>query len=164
MKHCFPDSSKHSEGDSSNKKGVCKRPILLLSRPQKPPPTFGTAITAPPHIDSFDMNDLGIKQTIQKNVGELCDLQKQLLSVVTNYTDLHYPQATHDRWDDVTKVYCIHAVNHVLKTRARILLNNSKINKAKLSNVELDMNLFEDQGYARPKVLILLPSRQAAYR
>ena len=105
-----------------------------------------------------------IKETINRNVGELSELQKETLSIMSNYIDLYYPDATYQKWDDITNVYSIHVVNHILKTRARIITNNYTLNEAKLQRTPIDPELFRDQGLARPKVLIILPSKHSAYR
>src|SRR5690606_36163635 len=50
------------------------------------------------------------------------------------------------------------ALNHVLKTRSRIILHNHKLNK---SNGQLEIR---DQNLTRQKVLIMLPFRNSAYK
>ena len=47
--------------------------------------------------------------------------------------------------------YAIHVLNHVLKTRSRIIAHNDKIKQSK-SSVEIE---YRDQGLTRPKVPIM---------
>lgn len=61
--------------------------------------------------------------------------------------------------DELRLAYCAHVVNHVLKSRLKILHHN-----AKLSRKDDVPEEFRDQGLMRPKVLILLPLRDAALR
>ncbi|KAM0748711.1 DUF1253-domain-containing protein [Meredithblackwellia eburnea MCA 4105] len=92
--------------------------------------------------------------------------QKSLLETLASYRDVLYPKV------DITKGYdttmrapiALHAMNHVLKTRNRVLKNNDHL--AKLSSGALTTStpdrVTTDQGFTRPKVLILCPFRNSA--
>jgi U3 small nucleolar RNA-associated protein 25 len=57
------------------------------------------------------------------------------------------------------QAYCLHAANHVMKTRTRILHHN-----AKMTN-KIDVpDKFRDQGFVRPKVLILVPFKDSGLK
>ncbi|OXG76614.1 U3 small nucleolar RNA-associated protein 25 [Cryptococcus neoformans Gb118] len=61
------------------------------------------------------------------------------------------------------KAAVIHSVNHVLKTRRRIIRNNEKLAHAASSdNSTLVTEPPRDQSFTRPKVLFLLPTRSLA--
>nr|XP_056708584.1 U3 small nucleolar RNA-associated protein 25 homolog [Euleptes europaea] len=89
-------------------------------------------------------------------------LQKELFCIMNSYKDLFYPERTALRnGEEVRHVYCLHAMNHVLKANAQVLSNNAKRRDQK-QDVEDDS--FRDQGLTRPKVLIVVPFRESALR
>ncbi|CAK1583697.1 unnamed protein product [Parnassius mnemosyne] len=86
-------------------------------------------------------------------------LQKELFAIINNYQDMYYPERTFSNADEIRYTYCLHVVNHVLKTRTKILHHNAKLSK------KFDMSdEYRDQGLVRPKVLIMVPFKDAAYR
>lgn len=124
------------------------------------------------------VNRLDIKAQIAKNIGSanktnmnddsddtLSELQDELLSVMNNYKDLYYPHRTHQNGEQIRMSYCIHALDHVLKARQKVLQNNTKISKIKASKKNVVVtDEMRDQGFVRPRVLIVLPFRDSAYR
>ncbi|VEU21112.1 DEKNAAC102028 [Brettanomyces naardenensis] len=66
--------------------------------------------------------------------------------------------------------YVLHCLNHILKSRTRVMGDTEK-KKRLLKQIEdgeveasaEDQPEFRDQGYTRPKVLILLPTRNSAW-
>ncbi len=74
--------------------------------------------------------------------------------------------------DDVLDACVLHALSHVLKTRARILHNTERLRKRAQTAaaggaggaIATEAEVPQDQGFARPKVLILLPMRSHAKR
>jgi len=85
-------------------------------------------------------------------------LQRSLFGIINKYVDLYYPSRCYSNGEELRFVYCLHAVNHVLKTRSRVLAHNAKL-RSRTDNVP---EQYRDQGLTRPKVLILLPFRHAA--
>ncbi|CAH0728473.1 unnamed protein product, partial [Brenthis ino] len=129
-----------------------------------------------PHVYNYvNWDDLFIKSQIRGNIVSankknlikrdldltemLTPLQKEIFSVINNYQDLYYPERSFTNADEIRFIYCLHVVNHMLKTRTKILHHNAKL--VKKSEVPDD---YRDQGLVRPKVLILLPFKDAAYR
>ena len=88
----------------------------------------------------------------------LTPVQQVLFSIVNKYMDLYYPRRCYANAEELRFVYCLHAVNHILKTRSRVLAHNAKL-RTQSDDVP---DQYRDQGLTRPKVLILLPFRDAA--
>ena len=87
---------------------------------------------------------------------DLNELQSSILRVISAYQDLQFNECTIENRTQIMQTYCIHALNHVLKTRTRVINNNQRLRK------DPDAE-FKDQGFTRPKVLIVLPFRNSAY-
>ena len=99
-------------------------------------------------------------QNIKDNISSkknccLTNLQQELFSVVNNYQDLLFCERNFSNAEEIRFVYCLHAVNHVLKTRTKVLHHNAKLQKMK-KNACLVPDEYRDQGLVRPKVLILV--------
>lgn len=121
-------------------------------------------------------NELSIKQQIVQNIPDankhnlktevcLTPLQNELTSIVTNYQDLYYPHRTHQNGEEIRFTYCMHALDHILKTRQKVLHHNAKLSKLRASKKNVIIpDEFRDQGFVRPRVLIVLPFRESVYR
>lgn len=66
----------------------------------------------------------------------------------------------------ILDAYIMHSLNHVFRTRDIVSKNDSKLAKhPEIADSEIfDGDSFRDQGFTRPKVLILLPLRNIALR
>lgn len=122
-------------------------------------------------------SDLGEYKNIKQRVGQaylekhpdpLGSMDKVLLDHMLSYQDINFPYRDYKN-QSYKKLYIMHILNHVFKTRDRVLKNNEKIkhyNDA-LKNGSLKPGAQEpelrDQGFTRPKVLVLLPTRNAAW-
>lgn len=95
-----------------------------------------------------------------ENPLPLSSFQAELFSIVNNYQDLYYPERNFDNCDEIRFVYCLHAINHIVKTRTKVLHHNAKLNK---KDNEIPEE-FRDQGLVRPKVLIIVPFKDSAFR
>jgi U3 small nucleolar RNA-associated protein 25 len=104
------------------------------------------------------------------NGGQMTALQEGVHAVVGQYQDLFLSRLGVDQRAEVKDVVLMHAVNHVLKTRRRILKMNEKLAHAAAAAsepsttsaaapAELDAR---DQGFTRPKILLLTPFRSSA--
>ncbi|KAJ0173596.1 hypothetical protein K1T71_010745 [Dendrolimus kikuchii] len=131
--------------------------------------------TVPSLVNKVNLNQLYIKIQIQGNIVsanktnlvkrdlELSEvftpLQKELFAILNNYQDLLYPERSFTNADEIRYTYCLHVINHMLKTRTKILHHNAKLSKKTGLSEE-----YRDQGLVRPKVLIMVPFKDAAYR
>ncbi|GEQ68278.1 hypothetical protein JCM33374_g1945 [Metschnikowia sp. JCM 33374] len=95
-------------------------------------------------------------------------LDASLLRDMLEYRDVSYTYQSYKN-TSYQKLYLTHVLNHTFKTRDRILKNNEKIRAYgdALKHGTLKPGATEpelrDQGFTRPKALILLPTRNAAY-
>lgn len=133
---------------------------------------FAPLGSVPKRIQDIDWNKLCVKKQIQDHIKKansmnikegdanpLTPLQCELFSVLNNYQDFYFAERNHKNGEAVRFAYCLHAVNHVLKTRIKVLHHNARLNKK--SEVPDE---FRDQQLVRPKVLILLPFKESAVR
>ncbi|XP_057337963.1 U3 small nucleolar RNA-associated protein 25 homolog [Microplitis mediator] len=135
--------------------------------------------TVPLAIRDIDWNKLFIKNQIQNNITKanyknindnldenpsaLTPTQKELFSIVNNYQDLLFCERTFDNESEIMFTYCLHTINHLLKTRTKILHHNAKLSKANNSLAQIP-DEYRDQGLVRPKVLIIVPFRHSCLK
>ena len=89
---------------------------------------------------------------------EYSDLQLQFASPLLKYNDVLITNRDFTNTDEYLNMTVLHMLNHVYKTRDRVLKNNSTKNE-----VKEDLDEFRDQGFSRPKALVILPTRNTAY-
>lgn len=83
-------------------------------------------------------------------------LTGSLASDICGYRDILFSSRTPRYAEDLQRLACLHSLNHVFKTRDKVIKNNTRIAG---ETAEEDIEL-RDQGFTRPKVLIILPTRQ----
>lgn len=141
--------------------------------------SFAKSGNVPTLISNIDWSKLHLKSQIQSNVlaanisynelsnltedEPLSELQKEIFSVINSYQDFYFTNRTLDNSELIRFIYSLHAVNHALKTRIKIIHHNTRLSNR--NNGETDIpDEFRDQGLTRPKVLILVPFRDSAFR
>ena len=85
----------------------------------------------------------------------LSEQQAELLSLMSEYRDVYFPENAGT--EELRTVYCIHALNHALKSRDCVLQHNTKLKTTPQAE-------YRDQGLVRPRILILLPTRHSAVK
>ncbi|XP_062326128.1 U3 small nucleolar RNA-associated protein 25 homolog isoform X2 [Osmerus eperlanus] len=98
---------------------------------------------------------------------EVSALQLELLALMDSYRDVYFPESSPlSEGRQVQSAYCLHALNHVLKANSRVLAHNAQLRErqTKTTPGAEPQDEPRDQGLTRPKVLILVPFRDAALR
>ncbi|KAJ4988183.1 hypothetical protein SVAN01_06279 [Stagonosporopsis vannaccii] len=108
--------------------------------------------------------NIGLKSKLvenaQKEIGDFDDLEQTIAPSLFSYQDLLFGARTVHNAGRLRDLTCLHALNHILMTRDRVLKNNAKLAAAKEDeDVE-----YRDQGFTRPKILFLLETKQACVR
>ncbi|KIL67743.1 hypothetical protein M378DRAFT_9027 [Amanita muscaria Koide BX008] len=90
------------------------------------------------------------------------EYQSDLLSLLSTRRDLYLASSLLDLRKCIREAISLHALNHILKKRRRILKNNEWLAHAAKTNPDSPPEDVQDQGFTRPSVLILLPFRSSA--
>ncbi|CAK9296847.1 unnamed protein product [Gordionus sp. m RMFG-2023] len=91
------------------------------------------------------------------------EFQLELSSLIWSYKDVYYPLRNVSNCEEIREIYCLHALNHAIKTRDLIIRNNTKLEKTNFSQ-NIEEKDFRDRGFTRPKILILVPFKNSAFR
>uniref|UniRef100_A0A182QNH6 U3 small nucleolar RNA-associated protein 25 homolog n=1 Tax=Anopheles farauti TaxID=69004 RepID=A0A182QNH6_9DIPT len=183
---------KANAGGTASKRAAPKG-IIDRERYAKP----GTPPTPLSSTVPLEWPALHVKDRIVRNMndGELDALQRDMFAILNGYQDLYYPQRTHENADRLRYVYCLHALNHVMKATSKVQHHTMKLAEVKAAAVaarrgkkkkaptvtedafrrrlpppkkEVTQPVggglveFRDQGFVRPKVLIVVPFRESA--
>lgn len=96
----------------------------------------------------------------KKVLGQFSELEQVIAPSIFEYQDVLFGARTPQNANRLRHITCLHALNHLFKTRDRIIKNNAKVSQAQ----EGDDTEYRDQGFVRPKVLFLLETKQACVR
>lgn len=107
--------------------------------------------------------DIRLKPRLVENarqvLGQFNDVEQTIAPSIFDYQDLLFGARTVQNADRLRHMFCLHALNHILKTRDRVLKNNAKLAASGNDDAE-----YRDQGFTRPKVLFLLETKEACVR
>jgi U3 small nucleolar RNA-associated protein 25 len=84
-------------------------------------------------------------------------LEKGLMPYMFSYYDILLGGRTVKNAENLRNLASIHALNHILKTRGRVIKHNALLSAQDGD----DTTSYRDQGFTRPKVLFLLPTRNS---
>ncbi|KAL9601333.1 MAG: hypothetical protein Q9219_002628 [cf. Caloplaca sp. 3 TL-2023] len=111
-----------------------------------------------------DVREYNFKPKFEGAAGQLLstsgELSIEFASSIFRYRDVLFSARSLENADVIRRLTVIHCLNHVFRTRDKVLRNT-----AKLSKIEHDEDVeYRDQGFTRPKVLVLLPTRQSCVK
>lgn len=110
------------------------------------------------------LNELTLKQKLRETSGKLMPpldkLSGNLAFNLFNYHDILFPHRTLDNSEILRKLACLHAINHVFKTRDVVIKDNARLAR---EDAQEDLE-YRDQGFTRPKVLVILPTRNSCVK
>lgn len=127
---------------------------------------FASEGSEPKFYKKSELHNCYIKPKILQNIN-FNQLQMEIFSVANNYQDLFYSQRSLENAEEIRNVYCAHVLNHVIKTRQKILHHNAKLTAAAAENknsTAIVPDSYKDQGLVRPRVLIIVPFRDSVFR
>lgn len=140
----------------------------LFQTPSAQPNEFHTEFSPLTSKSALSKVKHRLQAPFERTNGELTTLQRELGSPLFNYKDVFFSHETWGNHSEIQNMVVLHMINHIYKTRDRVLKNTTRIREhdkqqrenRDASDEELDLR---DQGFTRPKVLVLLPTRNAAY-
>lgn len=139
-----------------------KRALIHPLRVTLSSPGLEARLDVPTPIDQLDSMRLKqkLKQTAANHLSKLEEGLRVLAPLLFEYRDVLHCDRTVSNSESLRHLVCLHALNHVLKTRDRVIKDSYKLSKEG-EDTELE---FRDQGFTRPKVLFLLPTRNSCAR
>lgn len=170
---------KLNEMKNQTKFNLCKYPILNNDLGVQENEVSNTMVYMKPKLnfDDTEVTKPELNQTLAsyqykqklklnnsdffKKDYKFTNLQKNIIDPINQYKDLLYTYQDFKHESEYRDIYIMHVLNHIFKTRDRILKNNYKLSQQE--NTDTDDDSFKDQGYNRTKCLIVLPTRQNCY-
>ncbi|KAJ9550639.1 hypothetical protein OSB04_014684 [Centaurea solstitialis] len=148
--------------DAANCKWVATRELILEDSKMNSP--YGLNLKLYDHwLDSYKASGgHDLHSSRQRSFFSLCNSYRDIL----HHNKKPFYLKSREEDSSIMDAYLLHSLNHVFKTRDLVTKNDKKLATRKEANREeiLDSENFLDQGFTRPKVLILLPMASIAYR
>jgi len=123
-------------------------------------------------------NDLGDRSGNVNQKKRLTSLQSTIYPSLSSYADLQLTAESRENRHDIHNLLALHVLNHVLTSRGRVQKHNKRMKELREREANedaadssgeaevvadgVDEERWRDQGYTRPKVLIMLPTRGTA--
>lgn len=101
-----------------------------------------------------------LKVSAEKAIPALDKNTGNIAFAVFNYQDILFAHQSMEISENIRKLTCLHALNHVFKTRDKVIKDNARLSREDIGD---DIE-FRDQGFTRPKVLMILPTRNACVK
>ncbi|KAF1960330.1 DUF1253-domain-containing protein [Byssothecium circinans] len=124
----------------------------------------GNYDTAPVRRKLRGVDDIRLKPRLVENakkvLGDFDNVEQAIALSLFDYQDVLFGARTVKNAGRLRHMTCLHALNHIVKIRDRVLKNNSKLAAAE----EDDDAEYRDQGFTRPKILYLLETKQSCVR
>ncbi|PVH96505.1 U3 small nucleolar RNA-associated protein 25 [Periconia macrospinosa] len=99
-------------------------------------------------------------ENAQRILGDFDTVEQAIAPSLFDYQDIMFGARTVKNAERMRHLVCLHALNHIIRTRDRVLKNNAKLAAAS----DDDDAEYRDQGFTRPKILFLLETKQACVR
>ena len=121
--------------------------------------TISSNMTLTPSAKHLVDGTYGIREKLLKQWGtntKLSEMQRLMLPAMMSYQDVVFLNRSDDKdARDVRRLYALHCLNHIMRSRARVRKHDAEIK----DNREEKKESHRDQGYCRPRILVLLPFR-----
>ncbi|CAJ1944241.1 unnamed protein product [Cylindrotheca closterium] len=103
------------------------------------------------------------------NKKDFTPRQAPLYTALSSYADLFSITNSMKERNELHRVNLLHVLNHVLTSRSRVQRHNKQLKEIEKSeDKEMDDDdddeKFRDQGFTRPTVLVLLPTRSTCHK
>lgn len=97
--------------------------------------------------------------SVKKDGACLNNLQSVVYPSLATYSDVLVTAESVENRDALNNLISLHLLNHILTSRGRVQRNNKRAKDMEENDADVDGASLRDQGYTRPTVLVLLPTR-----